>query len=125
MKLLSPFSISARLLPALSIGGATIQLEYSKTPGDNGRARYQYTIDLPKGKPFIANDLQSGCGGGDLQEGFSSLLSFLGAAGEAERGDENADLFPARVCKWAKENADEISLIQIEIEESKEKLIQE
>jgi hypothetical protein len=115
-----PFAISARLCAALQIGEAWISLEYAGVTGD-GRTRYRYHIDLPGDFEHTADDLKSGVGGGSLQEGFGSLLSFLGAAAE---GGENADLFPPRVVKWAHENADEIAALGCEVEE-KQGLIDE
>lgn len=141
MLLNSPFFISSRLLPALSVGDATIQLEYSRNPGRDGRTRYTWTIDLPDSKSFTASDLQSGAGGGDLKEGFISLLSFLSACGESfayrgfdgaacgpsltESDGENSDLFPLEVAEWAAANQDEIAMARFEIEESEEELIEE
>lgn len=132
MLLHPPFEISSRLLPALRVGGAVIQVEYSKRPGRDGRVRYQYTIDLPDGREYVADDLQSGCGGGTLQEGFESLLCFLGACGESVNyqtrtgGEgENADLFPDFVAEWASQNTDELAMVQCGIEESETELIEE
>jgi hypothetical protein len=110
--LLAPFEISSRLLPALRIGGAWISLEYSALPGrGDGRIVYRYYIDLPDGYEHTANNLKSGCFGGTLQEGFQSLLAFLGSADE--------ELFPAKVVEWARQNEDEIGLLKCEIEETK------
>ncbi len=132
MILNSPFIISSRLLPALQVGGATIQLEYSKRDGRDSRTRYQWTIDLPNGQEFTGDDLQSGCQGGSLQNGFANLLSFLSASGDSlnyqtrtGREGENADLFPAPVVEWAAQNSDELSLLSLEIEESEIDLIEE
>lgn len=132
MKLHSPFEISARLLPALRIGKAWIQLEYSRRPGSENRTRYKWTLDLPTKRYFFGDDLQSGNGGGDLQSGFVSLLSFLSACGESYgyrlrtgREGENCDLFPEPVAEWAYQNASEISLLQLEIEKSETPLIEE
>ncbi len=129
MILNSPFLISSRLLPALQVGGATIQLEYSKRDGRDSRTRYQWTIDLPNGQEFTGDDLQSWCQGGSLQNGFASLLSFLSAAAESFRykgmDGENADLFPATVVEWAAKNSDELSMLSLEIEESEIDLIEE
>lgn len=138
MILRSPFFISSRLLPALQIAGATIQLDYSRRPGRDGRTvsqgetkvrsrtRYEWTIDLPSGKSFTASDLQSGCDGGSLTEGFLSFLSFLSACAEsyARRGidGENADLFPVQVAEWAATYSDEIAMAQIELEEAMDSL---
>jgi hypothetical protein len=68
----------------------------------------------------VGSDLRSGCGGGGLQETFESLLSFLGAAGEAYPNRENAGLFPKAVCEWAKANSDELAILQCEIQENKD-----
>lgn len=124
MKLSLPFSISSRLLPELRIGKASIQLEYDLgAPDDEGRTVYRWIIDLPEGeneKSFSSNDLRSGCGGGNLFEGFTSLLSFLEAAGESYRYNgeqgENSGSFPLEVTKWAAQNLDEISLLRLDLE---------
>ena len=114
------WSVRERFCAALQIGEAWISLEYAGVTGD-GRTRYRYHIDLPGDFEHTGEDLKSGIGGGGLQEGFGSLLSVLGAAAE---GDENADLFPPRVVKWAHENADEIAALGREVEE-KQGLIDE
>ncbi len=120
MTLKHPFKISARLLPALEIGGAWIQLEHVGNAG--GRRVYRWTIDLPDGKEFSGSDLKSGVGvgGAKLQEVFVTLLCFLGAAAE---GGSNRDLFPRAVVAWAMQNDDEISMLRCDIEESLEPLI--
>jgi hypothetical protein len=136
MKLHPPFQISARLLPALRIGDAWLHLEYSDRPGNGGRDRFHWTIDLPGGQEFSDDDLQSGVQGGTLQETFGSLLAFLGAAAESyewrmrEGGSEpdpdgSEHLFPPAVVEWAYQNDDEISLLRLEIEESEHPLIEE
>lgn len=121
-----PFEISPRLLPALRVGGAFISIEYSDRPGDDGRVRYQWYIDLDAGEEFSGDDLQSGCQGGSLQQGMESLLSFLGAAAESYRSkmdwdkitlDDNASLFPRPILRWAYQNSGEIAMLQFEIEE--------
>lgn len=119
MILHSPFQISSRLLPALYIGGAWLQLE--ALPRDaEGRTVYRYTIDLPDRKnPVRGEDLRSGCQGGTLQEGFGSLLAFLSAEAEEEGIFES---HPLHV--WAKKNSDEIGMLQCDIEESETPLIE-
>lgn len=126
MILNSPFQISPRLLPGLQIGGAWVQLEYSRNPGTGSRSRYTWTIDLPGGESFSGSDLQSGSWGGSLQSGFESLLSFLGAFAESlsyslrtGRETENGDLFPVGLRAWAMTNSEEFSMLQCEIEETK------
>ena len=128
MKLHPPFSISSRLLPALEIEDGTIQLQYAPTFGRDGRTRYLWTIDIPDGE-FSGDDLQSRCGGGNLQEGFESLLAFLAAAGESYKYDgmdgEHSDSFPEPVVQWACMHDDAISLMELDIRESKKQLIEE
>ena len=101
--------------------GAGVLRSFGEGVTGDGRTRYRYHIDLPGGFEHTGEDLKSGVGGGSLQEGFGSLLSFLGAAAE---GGESADLFPPRVVKWAHENADEIAALGCEVEE-KQGLIDE
>lgn len=92
---------------------------------------YGCFIDLPDGSEHEISDLRSGCQGGTTLEGFASLLSFLGAAGESYgftqrtgiRG-ECADLFPPVVTEWAYQNSDEITMLGCEIEESETPLIE-
>lgn len=123
-----PFEISPRLLPALNIGGAWVQLEYSNRDGREGRVRYRWTIDLPDGSEHSDDDLQSGAmGGGDLLNGFESLLGFLGAAAESYRyrvfhlkedepdEDSNEGLFPPAVTEWAYQNSDDIAAFEEDI----------
>lgn len=132
MTLCSPIIITPRLLPGVQIGKAFVAIQYSRRPGREGRTRYQWFIDLPDGREFAGDDLQSGCCGGSLQNGLESLLSFLGAAAESYRydmrknihdsnrdGDSNSDLFPAPVVEWAYQNSDELSMLQCELEENK------
>jgi hypothetical protein len=107
MILNAPFEISARLLPAVRIGNVTISLTYSGRTED-GRTRYRYYIDGPA-LEHTGDDLSSGVGRHGLQEGFESLLSFLGSP-------ENC--FPSDVVEWAEQFSDEISMLQTVIEET-------
>lgn len=124
MKLHSPFAISARLMPAVQVGGAWISLEVSGRTDREGRDIYRAYIDLPDGTEHEVTDLKSGCGGGSVQQGMAALLSFLGAAAESRqyrestgRAGENEDLFPVPVVEWASENSDELSMLAIELDE--------
>ncbi len=125
-----PFQISPRLLPALCIRSnhdqacAWISIEEWALTTD-GRVRYRYYIDLPDGTEH------SGVGGGTLQEGMASLLSFLRACAESWRykardggKGENADLFPPAIAEWASQHIDELGLLQCELEQSEETLIE-
>jgi hypothetical protein len=129
MILREPFCISARLLPALRVEGAWIQLEPDGWSKDR-RQVFRWTIDLPgvKGSDdggFSAADLRSGVGGGaSLQQMFATLLGFLSACGESVRyadrtgrEGENADLFPRQVARWAAQHADELAMLECVLEE--------
>ena len=123
MKLQSPVEITSRLLPGVRVGGATISIDYSRER--SGRQAYRWYIDLPDGSEHTGDDLSSGVGGGSLQSGLESLLSFLSACGESVnyrdrtgRDGENADLFPAPVAEWAAQNSDELSMLAIELQET-------
>lgn len=134
MQISSPLYITSRLLPGCGIGGAEISIEYSSRPA-KGRQRYHWRIDLSNFEPeseFEGDDLCSGVGGGSLQEGLESLLGFLGAFAEAiayqertGRKSENAGLFPAGLVEWASENADEIVMMELELQENPGELIKE
>ena len=131
MILSPPIIITSRLLPGVKVGSATISISYSPRPGDDTalgqRTRYRYYIDLPDYE-YAADDLQSGCGGGTLQSGLESLLAFLSACGESYnyRGEEgeNSDLFPLPLAQWCADHTDQLTLLQLELEETKD-LIQE
>ena len=129
MKLNPPFEISPRLLPAVRVGSAFVSIEFAGQTSD-GRARYCYHIDTPDWE-YTGADLKSGAGGGSLESGMESLLSFLSACGEAVaysrrtgRESENADLFPPHVAQWCHQNSDELSILQLEVSEAEFDLIQ-
>jgi hypothetical protein len=104
------------LLPGIRIGNVEISIEYAKRPGDEGRTRYRWRIDGIGKKSYSGEDMQSGCQGGNLQEGLGAFLSYLEVA-------ENY-LFPKPVTKWAKQNSDEIGMYRIEIEETKDVIVE-
>lgn len=123
-----PLIITSRLMPGLEIGGGTISLALPGSRAASGRAHYVVWIDLPGGAEHEVTTLQSGCGGGNIQDGLSSLLSFLDAAVESRRyrewqggseidPDGNEGLFPPAVVDWTSENSDEISILQCELDE--------
>ena len=119
----SPVMITPRLAAGLEIGDAWVSIEYDEPRGgEDGRVHYRWFVDFKDGREFSGDDLQSGCGGGGLQGGLESLLAFLGAFAESRRyageDGENADLFPAEMAEWAKQNSDEIGMLQIELEET-------
>lgn len=122
-----PLIITARLMPGVRVAGAFISLGLG--PQKDGRTVYSCFIDLPDGSEHEITDLQSGRGGGDIQDGIASLLSFLGAAAESrqyrERNggteidpDSNEGLFTPAVVDWASANSDDISMLCCELEEA-------
>jgi len=123
MQLTSPIIITPRLLPGVQIGDVTISIGYAKRQGDDNRTRYQYYID-PIGPEDGFDDLQSGCQGGGLQDGLESLLSFLGACGEAYRYEmsglksEDSGQFSPAIAEWCYQNSDGLSELAIELEET-------
>ena len=133
MRIAQPCVITSRLLPGIQIGDGSISIEYAdllhNAAIDGGRQRYRWYLDIPAGE-FSGDDLKSGVGGGSLQSGLESLLSFLSAAGESwaydirqggdGAGGENSDLFPPAVAEWAAQNSDELSMAAMEIEEGGE-----
>ena len=124
MILKSPFFISAGLNAAIKVGGAEIEMEEFGYDRDD-RTIYAYRIALPDGTIHESHDLKSGCGRTPpLQEMFSTLLSFMGACGESlsyasrtGKEGENADLFPLPVAKWCAAHSDELSMLQLELDE--------
>ena len=121
MKLYDPFTIAPNLEPGLKIGDAYVTLRYSNRPHPEGRQRYQWAwMHIPTGAMESDDDLASGGGGGTLIQGFDSLLSFLSAFASAhDHEDENHDLFPQSMRKWAEQNEDDIGVLQIELEEAR------
>ena len=107
-----PCVITSQLEAGLRLAdGSELSITYSNRDGCEGRTRYSYTIDLndDSGCTYTNDDLQSGCQGGNLQDGLKSLLSFLGSADE--------EMFPAFVCEWASQNDMELTAAQMDLEE--------
>lgn len=129
MKLHAPFIITPRLMAGLHVGDAFISMGTGQRNAE-GRTQYGCFIDLPDGTEHEVTDLRSGCQGGSLQSGFASLLSFLTACAEsysyAMRRNkplsetENGDLFPPAVAEWAYQFSDELSMLGMEIKETKD-----
>lgn len=128
----APCIITSRLLPGIRIGDTEISIEYSDRAGDGHCCRYRYYIDLV-GAEYRADDIQSGCNH-SLQDGLSSLLSFLGAAAESYAydlrnggdgmGGENSELFPQAIVEWANQYSDDIALAQCELEEGEDIIVE-
>jgi hypothetical protein len=113
----SPCVITARLLPGIKIGDSFLSIAYGEMTFD-GRQGYIVYIDSP-GWNYSFSDMNSGVGGGTLQNGLISALSFLSYAGESK------EMFPSHVCEWAYLWQDELSTLHLEMEESSEIFIQE
>ena len=119
MKLHSPFIISARLLPALRIGDATLSL-------DSGAV---FWLDLPDGAEHRISDYRPSRMCRDVVRVFDDILAFLSAAAEAYRyrvfvlretepsEDSNESLFPPNVVEWAYQNSSEIGCAQLDIQD--------
>ena len=120
MILHSPFFISARLLPALKVGDATLSADGCV-----------FIFDFPDGREHEVDDFHPGASR-DRADWFGSILCFLEAALESRdyrvrtgRPGENEDLFPAWVLDFFDGQGDEIGMLRIEIEESETPLIEE
>lgn len=151
MELSSPCIITSRLMPGVRIGrmpneipssqekdlannGATISITYaSNQPGS--RTVYSYFIDFDRDiieaetdrahRFYFGRDLKSGVQGGNLYEGLTSLLGFLGAFAEAVayehrtgRQSENLDLFPSWMKEWAYLFSEEIATASCDLEQN-------
>jgi len=124
MKLQEPFIITSRLQAGLKIGDVVISMEVADVT-DEGRLVYHYWIDGPD-FAYENTDLKSGVGNGSLQDGFASLLAFLGSDAEKYRysdmryltTDTDYCFASAPLIEWAYQNSDEINLLQAEIEQT-------
>ncbi len=119
MILTNPVVITSRLLPGVNVGDAEISIEYHDQDRE-GRTIYRYYLDSPEIE-YEGNDLESGCQGGNLQEGLESLLSFMGQKGESWKyfpKPQSDDLFPPDIMEFCSNNADEIAMLQCKLEET-------
>jgi hypothetical protein len=122
----APCSITPRLLPGIRINDSWLSIEYAGESPD-GRQIYRVHLDTPA---FSYSDetLRSGIGGGTLQQGLESCLSFMGACAESihysGQEGENSNLFPPHVGEWCAANSDELGMLQCLLEETKD-LIEE
>lgn len=126
----SPIIITPRLVPGVKIGDAFIHvMDVSVAPNTKtplgSRHGCQILIDIPGKGEFEVNDMQSGCGGfKDQHDLLGNLLAFLEAAAESYKfrmrtgqPGENEDLFVLEVVEWAAENADDIGMLRVELED--------
>ena len=127
MKISPPLCITSRLMAGYRFeDGTSISIEYDDVPGDEGRTRYHYYIDLPDGREYERSDLQSGFGRHELQEGLTSLVYFLLGAAECTISPaipEGHSFEEHWVAEWAAENYDELEMLALDLET--EKRIQE
>jgi hypothetical protein len=117
MQLHAPFSISARLLPAIAIGRGAETVTVSLD-------RSGFVLDGPFGEHRVAG-LRLSPMSRTVESAFETLFSFMGAAAESYRyaerkfGDgmegENADLFPREVTEALAQVSDEIGMLSFEL----------
>lgn len=124
MNLSPPFAISARLAPAIKIADAWLSFADGRFVFDfaDGSEHIVTDFQFPKMRIYGTSDERF------LQDGFSAILSFLGACAESRawavrRGKdasegENSGLFPEAVGQWAELHSDEIAMLDLEITES-------
>ena len=123
MNLSHPFIISARLLPAVSIGKGEEQVTVSLSPSG-------FILDGPFGEHKVTDLTLRG--NPSIESAFETLLSFMSAAAESFRykgmDGENADLFPADVTEALAQVSSELECVRFEIQsaiESGEELVTE
>ena len=123
MKLSAPFLISARLLPAVSIGKGSEQITVSLSHSG-------FILDGPFGEHEVTDLTLRG--NPSMESAFETLLSFMSAAAESFRyrgmDGENADLFPAPVTEAIAQVSSELEYVHFEIQsaiESEESLVTE
>jgi hypothetical protein len=123
MKLSAPFLISARLLPAVSIGKGGEQITVSLSPSG-------FILDGPFGEHRVTDLTLRG--NPSMESAFETLLSFMSAAAESFRyrgmDGENADLFPAEVTEAIAQVSSELECVWFELHcavESEESLVTE
>ena len=123
MKLSAPFLISARLLPAVSIGKGSEQITVSLSHSG-------FILDGPFGEHEVTDLTLRG--NPSMESAFETLLSFMSSAAESFRyrgmDGENADLFPAPVTEAIAQVSSELECVHYEIQsaiESEESLVTE
>lgn len=95
------------------------------------RVNYEHVVtdfNFPQGRIAGTTDEKF------LQDGFSAILSFLGACAESRRlarsrgkdemDGENSGLFPAHVGEWVESVRDEIAMLEYQLDESETDLIE-
>jgi hypothetical protein len=120
METYSPFIISSRLLPAVSVAGATVSIEPTRGRDRDGKPEWRWYVDMADGREFDGAELW---GWGDAGAMLETLLAFLGACGESVnyrdrtgRGGDHAELFPPAVAEWCGQNSDELAVAAFDCE---------
>lgn len=122
-EILAPCIITARLLPGLSIPSnhdasppAVLSIEATGRLKRN-KPVWRWFVDLPDGE-YTDDDFQ---GWGDHRSMLSALLSFLIADAESARYNRDQPnhetSFPAPVVAWAMQHSDELTMLQLELDE--------
>ena len=130
MKLDSPLTISARLLPAVKIADCTISLEFHDYSADN-RCTLATHYDRPGKKSYTEIALSTGVGeewnDETVRKSFCALLGFLSAVVESreyrerqgKRRNVSADtaetLFPPFIVRYFSEHSSELESVSIEL----------
>lgn len=126
LELTAPLEISPSLCPSVRIqtpdGPAWVCIDSPK-PGERDAV---IQILLPDGSEYRSDRFRPR---GDIRSAMESALAFLGASGESYASrirrqeteidpDGNEVLFPAPIPEWAHQYSDELSMLQLELEES-------
>jgi len=125
MLIQSPLCITSRLMAGFRFDdGSSISIEYDDVPGDEGRTRYHYCIDLPDGRSHESAKLQSGVGKYNLQYGLASLVDYLrSTAWDFEDGDKDEEWEADWIQEWASDHINELDVLALDLSENE--LIQE
>ncbi len=125
MKLLNPFFISARLAPAIKIADATLSFVDGSFVIDFADGTEHEVKDFNFPRCRIHGDTNESV----LQAGFASICSFLSACAESRQhatrhgkepmDGENSDLIPEAIGQWAESVSDELSMLSLELKETK------
>ncbi len=126
-RLRDPLFITDRLLVGFRAGDAVVSVNIIDQQGD-GRMVYRWFVDFDDSRSFEGDDLKSGCQGGDIVDGLSSLCCFLSAFADAHgyrafnNGEpgENGDLFPEELAEWAMANSGDIAYVGQLIDEARD-----
>jgi len=120
-----PVEIAPNLQAGVRVGDHWVTVGYSERPAPDGRTRYRWEIIFQDGTDESGDDMLSGavCADRSLTAALETLLAFLGAAAEqaayALRTGKEA-LFSRRVIEFARQYADEISILETQLSEQDE-----